>query len=123
MQPIPVPRAMMEKKPPHGAPCTRCGVCCYVTLCELARAVFGRAEGPCPALRFESGNASCGLTTIDNPALAEAARVLIFAGDGCDARFNGEPVNHEFHQLQARLDIERAGAIRAARAAWGLREG
>ena len=118
---VPVPREMVARKPPHGAPCNRCGVCCHATLCELARHVFGPRPGPCPALVPDGADRwACGLVASAPPLLADAACVLISAGDGCDARINGEPTNTGFHALQGRLDLERADQITAARALWRL---
>lgn len=126
MKPIaPVPRVMMAKKPPHGAPCTRCGVCCYVVQCELSLHLFGPRPGPCPALVIpEDGRAVCGLVEgfrkDGATQLATAAALLIGAGDGCDARFNGEPTDHRFHAKQARFDELRAVDIKAARQMFGM---
>jgi hypothetical protein len=55
------PKGQLEKKPPHGDPCTSCGLCCMATLCPLGRKVFGREIGPCPALIWDEGKSSCGL--------------------------------------------------------------
>ena len=83
--------------------------------------VFGDQPGPCPALLVaDDRTTACGLTTIGTQEARNAARVLISAGDGCDARFNGEPMDPSFHAHQARLDLERAAEIRAARRTWGL---
>lgn len=115
------PRAMLDRKPPHGAPCNRCGLCCVATLCDLGRHFFGRAAGPCPALRFDQeGNSACGLTLCGEQKYSDAAALLIGAGDGCDARFNGEWTNTEFHKHQARLDVERADEIAKAKALWSM---
>lgn len=84
-------------KPPVGAPCNGCGVCCALETCPLARLRFLRRNGPCPALRWDAAAACyrCGL-------LAEPGRWLpagrwwsgqrgqavlrrwIAAGAGCD---------------------------------------
>jgi hypothetical protein len=127
-------KGTLDKKPPHGAPCNRCGLCCVATLCPLARHVFGREVGPCPALLdFETGASRCGL--VEEPmkhaiavtlrsgveATSAAARHLIGSGTGCDARFNGEPINEAFyaelreHDRRTRKETARAGKI------WGVR--
>lgn len=113
-----VPRHMLGRKPPHGQPCNRCGACCAVTLCALGQIVFRRALGPCPALVETSLGTSCGLTQVEDGDARAAALLLIGAGDGCDARFNGEPVDHAFHNHLARLDRERASRLRHARRLW-----
>jgi hypothetical protein len=90
-------------------------------VCELGAHVFRRAAGPAPALLIDpTGGSQCGLATVGDAEHTAAALVLISSGDGCDARFNGEPVNHAFHAYQASLDQERADAIRGARVLWGL---
>lgn len=133
-----LPAPVAARKPPHGAPCNRCGVCCMVTLCELGQHLFKRAAspGPCPALvRDEAGDYGCDV--VNNPqaytqsvnvatyALRMAARTLIYAGNGCDARINGEPVNHAYH---ARCDAEdkKPAVIERRRRAlklWGMSGG
>jgi hypothetical protein len=118
-----VPRAMMARKPPHGDPCTRCGVCCVATLCELGRHLFGDQPGPCPGLLLDGeGRAACAPATIGDRQHKDAAFLLIGAGDGCDARFNGEFTNHQFHQKCDALDVIRSEQIRAARAIWKMED-
>ncbi len=120
-QPVPIPRYMLARKPPHGSPCTRCGACCVATLCELGRHIFGDQPGPCPGLLIDQDNRSaCAATVIGDRQHKDAAFLLIGAGDGCDARFNGEPVDHRFHHKQDQLDKIRAEQITAARELWGL---
>jgi len=115
-----IPRDIAARKPPHGSACNRCGVCCLVTLCDIGRAVHGRDRGPCPSLRWDGPLSSCGLAQLGPPRLNNAAAVLIRAGEGCDCRINGEPVNAAFHAWQDQLDRERAAEIKAARKLWGL---
>jgi hypothetical protein len=55
------------------------------------------------------------------PELRDAALLLIRAGEGCDARINGEPIDHEFHRQQDRADIKNRKAIRKARKLWGIK--
>lgn len=113
-------RDIAARKPPHGSPCNGCGVCCLVTLCDIGLAVYQRDRGPCPSLRWSGPVATCGMAELGPPRLNEAARVIIRAGEGCDCRINGEPVNTAFHDWQDRRDKERAGEIKAARKMWGL---
>jgi hypothetical protein len=113
-------RDIASRKPPHGAACNRCGVCCLVTLCEIGRAVYGRDRGPCPALRWDGPDSACKLTELGPPNLNAAALVLVRAGEGCDCRINGEAVNTAFHDWQDRRDKEQAGEIKSARKLWGL---
>lgn len=84
---VPIPRGALDHKPPHGAPCNRCGVCCMVTLCKLASPIFGFEIGRCPALlQKRDGSYECGLVASTTSPLKEAALLIIGAGDGCDAR-------------------------------------
>lgn len=124
-------RSMLERKPAHGAPCTRCGLCCVATICPLGRAVFKRSEGPCPALeQVEPHVYACGL--VANPAnyakhvtdacgplvASAAAGMLVGSGDGCDARFNGEPINYAFYIKLAQLDKVNASHAAQAKRIW-----
>lgn len=134
------PRKMLDAKPSHGQPCTRCGLCCYATLCVIGRAAFGHKTepaafglGPCPALEFEAdGLSACGL--VDHPErhvpkltathgvelVRAAAKTIICPATGCDARFNGEPVDHDFNERMSRWDEEHASEIRRAKNLWGI---
>jgi hypothetical protein len=115
---------MMIRKPAHGEPCTRCGVCCYAVLCPLGKHVFGSDRtGPCPALSVDDDHtAHCLLTEFGEVRMRAAAALLIGAGDGCDARFNGEPANSRFHAKLERLDQLRAEELAAARKLWEMEE-
>lgn len=126
------PRGMLERKPPHGAPCNRCGLCCVATKCDLGRAIFGSSPGRCPALKQTGPHEySCGAlmstafmaTQSEDPEwgdMKRAAALLIRAGEGCDARFNGEPTSLNFHRKCAKLDAARHGMIAAAKKIWGI---
>lgn len=135
-------KSEIAKKPPHGAPCNRCGLCCIGTLCPLAAWVF-RGDlfperpyiGPCPALeRDEDGFAVCGLVadpgkhalshTIragGREKASAAAKILIGAGDGCDARFNGEPADPEFYIRMIKIAKTQRKAVTAAKKTWGMK--
>lgn len=132
---VAVPRQMVERKPPHGSPCNRCGACCYASLCPLGKKVFRQEIGPCPALLWAPGHpeAACGL--VNEPQnyyplavlraggveeARQAAALLVGSGTGCDARINGEPKNEAFY-LQLRIwDRKNAAAVKAARKTWGV---
>jgi hypothetical protein len=119
------PAGLLAKKPPHGKPCTQCGLCCMATLCGLAQHVFHRpaALGPCPALRkIDDSNYVCGFATEPQVPqhLREAAAVIIGADTGCDARFNGEPSDQAFYNALDRRDVEKADEIRKAKTLWAM---
>lgn len=114
------PASLLARKPGHGAPCTRCGLCCMATLCDLGQHIFRRQIGPCPALSFDANGSRCGLIDNGTASGRAAAAVLVGSGTGCDARFNGEPINHEYNARMARWDAENADRIRAAKSTWGM---
>lgn len=129
-----VPHGTLERKPKHGQPCTHCGACCQVVLCDLAQTVYDRRGGPCPALQMTSeGKSECGM--VANPeryvpgrvllhgrrVISDAARWLIGSDVGCDARFNGEPPDHKFYEQLKRWDRVNREPVRAAKKLWGLR--
>lgn len=133
---------MVARKPRHGDPCTRCGVCCYATLCAIGHATFGHLNeqfsfgfGPCPALELDAeGNSACGLA--DHPeryapvltalngatAMRAAAKTIIAPATGCDCRLNGEARNLDFNARMAAWDIEHADELRHAKTLWRVRE-
>ena len=113
------PRHLLERKPPHGQPCTRCGLCCMATLCNLASHVFGPGPGPCPALLEKPDGYECGLVTeVGHKDLRDAALLLIGSGTGCDARFNGEPADAAFHAKLSELDRKQEVEVEAAWRLW-----
>lgn len=124
------------QKPPHGAPCNSCGLCCKAELCPLGAHIFGEYEGPCPALEREPENVTyrCGL--VARPALyapiltalhgmqrlSEAALLLIGHGVGCDARIHGETENREFLVKLAAVRDRTRAKVKAAKRLWGAME-
>lgn len=129
------PRALLERKAPHGQPCTRCGLCCLGSLCPLALHVFGGEEHrACPALQWDSGGSACGLVAdpgkyapmhvlrAGGPEKASAAAsLLIGSGTGCDARVNGERPDAEFYAKLLRWDRENLAKVRDAKRTWGAK--
>lgn len=104
------------------------------TLCPLAMHVFKRGvTGPCPALEWDGPESRCGL--VANPqnyglrrvlaagreSLTAAARLLIGATTGCDARINGEPANSNFYAELTAWDRKHAREVRDAKRLWGMR--
>ena len=91
-------------KPPEGAACNGCGVCCASAPCPIGVVASGRLHGACAALVWREAERvyRCGL--IDAPAawlppalgrgaplLARVARRFIAAGAGCDCSLAVEP--------------------------------
>jgi hypothetical protein len=105
------------------------------TLCPLGQHVFQReaTPGPCPAL-LPDGNGEYVCDVVRNPqayaqalspslklhALREAAKLIVFADDGCDARFNGEWVNQRYHAESAIRDAKNKPKRERALKLWGM---
>lgn len=94
-------------KPPHGAPCNNCGLCCAYSLCFVGREILGpEAKAPCPALISNGdGRHLCGLMispqdyrpeqakAVGIESMQRAAQELIGAGAGCGWKYDSEPRN------------------------------
>jgi hypothetical protein len=85
-------------KPPAGAACNGCGVCCLSEPCPVGIAISGRRSSACAALVFDADGRRyrCGLLADPKaywrwlPASGVAtaqrlARRWIAAGSGCDS--------------------------------------
>lgn len=85
-------------KPPVGAPCNGCGVCCLAEPCPLGQVISRKRTGACSALRWDDAAAlyRCGALSDTAsvlgprcrwaaPLLRRLARRWIAAGVGCDA--------------------------------------
>lgn len=118
----------VAKKPRQGEPCNGCGACCLAEVCDFGMLVMTETrEGPCPAW-----NAGCGL--IKNPtqyapvatamygaeAMSTAAAFIIGSGMGCEARFNGEPVNKDYVRRYDKRDLDTQEQWKTATAMWGI---
>ncbi len=99
------------QKPPEGAPCNGCGVCCASEPCPLGILASRRRQGACAALVWSdegqggpasAGRYRCGLVGQPErvlpralaPAAAVVARLarrLIASGQGCDCSAVVEP--------------------------------
>lgn len=123
---VAIPRHVHENKPPHGSPCNRCGACCFATICKLGQRVLDRPAlpGPCPALKYNGpGEYSCAIVDYvsNDPQFRDAALIIIRAGEGCDARFNGEPQNMQFVADCDARDVQNIEKIEAAHRLWGIK--
>ena len=91
-------------KPPEGAPCNGCGLCCLAEPCPLGMLVSRRRTGACVALRWSEadGRYLCGM--VADPGAVTGwnrpwavrwqkalARRWIAVGVGCDARLQALP--------------------------------
>jgi hypothetical protein len=120
------------EKPAYGSACNGCGKCCQNELCPLGAAVFRHERGPCPALETADGRFFCGL--VENPQLyspiraavvgrerlARAAKLLIGAGEGCDAKYVGEPENPRYRARVVAVAMRQLPKVGRAKAAWGF---
>lgn len=110
-KPMPKPRSIVvylqpaaPPKPPEGAPCNGCGLCCLAEPCPLGVVLSRRRRGACVALRWDGVQRlyRCG-ALIDAAAvlplrwpwlarlLQRLARRWIAAGQGCDAALEAQP--------------------------------
>jgi hypothetical protein len=128
--PFPPPLA----KPPHGAPCNKCGLCCLTGPCTTAKLFFEISRGPCPALQWDDRAFVCGLMA--DPAryapvrarikgataMSQAARRLLGADQGCDARYPDEPADEACkRRLDARGTAKQRQKQRDAdQRIWGI---
>jgi hypothetical protein len=132
-----IPSELWAAKAPHGEPCTRCGLCCMVSLCRLAQEVLHQPEfpGPCPALtKIDGGQFACGMVAHPEryaPAgacerhgtveMGRAAAFLIGASEGCGMLTSGETMNRRYMQ-QVDSDVIRNGErIANGKRMWGRR--
>jgi hypothetical protein len=80
--------ACAPEKPPVGAPCNGCGVCCALSPCPLAYFLLRHREGVCPELRWQGERYVCGLIVAPRGWLRWLPRRLLLrwigAGLGCD---------------------------------------
>ena len=100
-------------KPPEGAPCNGCGICCLAEPCPVGILLSGTRSGPCRALRWQDGPGRyvCGaivepqgvlppwLRYLASPALhflPKLVRRWVAAGQGCDSSLEqqGPPDRH-----------------------------
>ncbi|WP_295853336.1 hypothetical protein [uncultured Xylophilus sp.] len=91
-------------KPPVGAPCNGCGLCCLAEPCPVGMLVSRRRHGACDALRWDDaqGRYFCGMVSDPRgvlgrrwrwiaPWIGRRARRWIAAGIGCDAALDATP--------------------------------
>ena len=127
----------MIEKPPIGAPCNGCGLCCRIRVCSAGSYALGlvetwgeRVDGPCPALEPDGDGFACGLVRRPKhylsrsrrgvTVLREAMKVVIGAGIGCDeagdepdatAMPKIEAVLRRFGERYPRARIEAAARV------------
>jgi hypothetical protein len=87
--------AAAPAKPPVGAPCNGCGICCAIAPCPLSRFLLGHREGRCPALVWQQDRYVCGLVVAPSGIARWLPRRLVLrwigadCGCDCDAREEG----------------------------------
>ena len=115
-------KSSLLTKPPIGAPCNGCGLCCRAWVCYAGSYTLGlverygeRAPGPCPALiEREDGGGECGLVLRPKDhapgkgsahELRAAIKIMLGAGAGCDEA--GDPpepdADRKLRELQQRF--------------------
>lgn len=78
-------------KPPMGAACNGCGLCCLAEPCPVGVLLSRSRSGPCKVLRWEAaeGRYRCGALGTGLQALLVGR--WIAAGKGCDCDLEVEP--------------------------------
>jgi hypothetical protein len=124
--------AAIASMPRYGDPCNNCGACCATSQCIVSVAAFGERPGPCPA--FEpKGETKCGM--VSNPSRYALSRVicygedavrkatlqLIYAGEGCDARFNVAPRDPAVLERWRKSIAKNRASIASAEKIWGVK--
>jgi hypothetical protein len=115
-----VPHEMLTKKPRHGDACNRCGLCCYSSLCDVAAAIHGRREGPCPELQWSDEGSICGLVERSAGKARDDAKLLINSGAGCDMLLRSEQRNHRYTAQRDTFDRRNRERLNVARRRFGL---
>ena len=77
-------------KPPMGAPCNGCGLCCLVEPCPVGVVLSRSSSGPCKALRWDEDGKLYRCGALGSGLQARVLGRWIAAGSGCDC--NLEPV-------------------------------
>lgn len=121
---------MLDRKAPHGKPCTSCGLCCHVSLCDTACVIFEKPKGslgPCPALEWKGKESACGMLTnptkyskrayaVGHRKAQEAVAMMIDPGIGCDmGTFDDH--NLPYRAMRDRMDTEPS-RLKRLRWAW-----
>ncbi len=99
---IPI-RADAPAKPPYGAACNGCGICCLAAPCPVSSVLLAHRNGPCPALVWqETGKLyRCGMLQAPSqhsnwlprwldPMLIRFVRRWLALDIGCDASLEVE---------------------------------
>lgn len=81
------------RKPPYGAPCNGCGLCCHREVCAIGIKYFGDVPAPCPGLVWRNDKYRCAVMEAEeemiqeNPALTPKTTIkqMLGGGMGCDA--------------------------------------
>ncbi len=120
----------MREKPLYGVPCNRCGLCCLLSPCRAAIALFNLPQGErCRFVASDSlGGFVCGLADhpIFNPIERAAITVAIGAGVGCDARATPADEDVRPSRIPGMIAAARASdaaappEVRAQLRRWGL---
>lgn len=76
-------------KPPPGAPCNGCGVCCAWRPCPLGVVLSRRWRGACAMLRWDAGQARyrCGALPAQPAGAGAVRRLLVVLGQRLVARW------------------------------------
>lgn len=72
-------------KPRYGEACNGCGLCCSLSLCQVALTAFGYTQkAPCPALEYHDGRSWCGFVLAEkNANVMPLIHHGLGIGEGC----------------------------------------
>lgn len=105
----------MSKEFPNK--CNQCGFCCMMQTCPVGVKVLGVPKyAPCPALKWNGNQSSCGLVDAAIGTDQEKeAKLVIGIGTGCDisAKAVANGVSYDFASLPDQTKIDLAQRTRA----------
>jgi hypothetical protein len=78
-------------KPPVGAPCNGCGLCCLAETCPVGIVLSRSRSGPCKALRWDAAEHQYRCGALGTGLQARVIGRWIAAGAGCDCDLEATP--------------------------------
>lgn len=86
-------------KPLFSHPCNHCGLCCRLSLCDVATILFEKEqciEPPCPALLVEGDKSLCGLVITEQATMPKEQWLITKGlGIGCGCSMADESTTEE----------------------------
>jgi MinD superfamily P-loop ATPase len=82
-------------KPPLGAACNGCGVCCLAEPCPIGMLLSRRRSGACARLRWDGQRYRCGALDGASRWRRRLVARWIGAGRGCDSSAQVQPADDD----------------------------